>query len=343
MSYFLNESFLVRGDEYYLAVCNKTGATAIYNEARSLFFSPFADGPVQFSINPDGSQNIKNLTRFGRSFSIIRIPYSLKLMLQELQVMNVQMRIITDENVDQLLSMSYSDNINKLLKEKGDLKTVVDKYTLNMKHNLSKDKTAAEDKYKEIPVMSQTFDSSSELSELAETHEQPNESPKFILKDQLSDVPVSNSDSPGWNPRMVPSTLNSPNSQGSPAYPQAYSPPYAPSNPSSPGWNPRMLPSTLNSPNSQSSPAYPQAYSPPYAPSNNSPPNYSIAPSQSPITIQINPSILDVEKPKDEEKDKKEDDTNNSNNNNNDKKVSFNTSNDSSSNNTSSGVKKITL
>jgi DNA-directed RNA polymerase II subunit RPB2 len=343
MSYFLNESFLVRGDEYYLAVCNKTGATAIYNEARSLFFSPFADGPVQFSINPDGSQNIKNLTRFGRSFSIIRIPYSLKLMLQELQVMNVQMRIITDENVDQLLSMSYSDNINKLLKEKGDLKTVVDKYTLNMKHNLSKDKTAAEDKYKEIPVMSQTVDSSSELSELAETHEQPNESPKFILKDQLSDVPVSNSDSPGWNPRMVPSTLNSPNSQSSPAYPQAYSPPYAPSNPSSPGWNPRMLPSTLNSPNSQSSPAYPQAYSPPYAPSNNSPPNYSIVPSQSPITIQINPSILDVEKPKDEEKDKKEDDTNNSNNNNNDKKVSFNTSNDSSSNNTSSGVKKITL
>lgn len=38
------------------------------------------------------------------------------------------MRIITDENVDQLLSMSYSDNVNKLLNEPGDLKQVNDKY-----------------------------------------------------------------------------------------------------------------------------------------------------------------------------------------------------------------------
>jgi len=45
----------------------------------------------------------------------LRIPYSFKLLIQELQAMNIQMRIITDENVDQLLSMSYSNNINKLL------------------------------------------------------------------------------------------------------------------------------------------------------------------------------------------------------------------------------------
>ena len=116
MSYFLNESFLTRGDEYYMAVCNKTGAIAIYNNTRNLFLSPFADGPVQFNTNADGSMNITNLTRFGRSFSILKIPYSLKLLIQELQVMNVQMRIITDDNVDQLLSMSYSNNSNKLLK-----------------------------------------------------------------------------------------------------------------------------------------------------------------------------------------------------------------------------------
>jgi len=116
MSYFLNESFLVRGDEYYMAVCNKTGAIAVYNNTRNLFLSPFADGPIQFHSNPDGSMSIKNLTRFGRSFSILKIPYSLKLLIQELQAMNVQMRIITEDNVDQLLSMSYSDNVNKLLK-----------------------------------------------------------------------------------------------------------------------------------------------------------------------------------------------------------------------------------
>jgi DNA-directed RNA polymerase II subunit RPB2 len=115
MSYFLNESFLVRGDEYYIAVCNKTGSLAIYNEARNLFLSPLADGPVQFATNADGSMNIKNVSRFGRSFSILRVPYSLKLLIQELQVMNVQLRIITDDNVDQLLSMSYSDNAAHLM------------------------------------------------------------------------------------------------------------------------------------------------------------------------------------------------------------------------------------
>jgi hypothetical protein len=115
LAYFLNESFLIRGDEYYMAVCNKTGAIAIYNEEKNLFMSPYADGPINFHANPDGTMNIKNLTKFGRSFSLLRIPYSFKLLIQELQVMNIQMRIITDENVDQLLSMSYSNNINKLL------------------------------------------------------------------------------------------------------------------------------------------------------------------------------------------------------------------------------------
>jgi DNA-directed RNA polymerase II subunit RPB2 len=120
MSYFLNESFLVRGDEYYMAVCNNTGTIAIYNEAKNLFISPYADGPINFVMNPDGSMNIKNLTRFGRSFSILRIPYSFKLLIQELLIMNVQMRIITTENIDQLLSMSFSDNIGKLLNTKAE-------------------------------------------------------------------------------------------------------------------------------------------------------------------------------------------------------------------------------
>ncbi|MFY7729900.1 MAG: hypothetical protein ACOVRN_10310 [Flavobacterium sp.] len=115
LAYFLNESFLVRGDEYYMAVCNKTGSIAIYNEAKNLFLSPYSDGPIQFHANPDGTMNMKNISKFGRSFSLIRIPYSFKLLIQELQVMNVQMRIITDDNIDQLLGMAYSTNIQKLL------------------------------------------------------------------------------------------------------------------------------------------------------------------------------------------------------------------------------------
>ena len=130
-AYFLNESFLIRGDEYYMAVCNKTGAIAVYNSSKNLFLSPFADGPVKFHTTLDGKQNIENITRYGRSFSILRIPYSLKLLIQELQVMNVQMRIITDKNVDQLTSMVYSDNIIKLTED--------DKNIRNIKSSIAKE------------------------------------------------------------------------------------------------------------------------------------------------------------------------------------------------------------
>jgi len=142
MSYFLNESFLVRADEYYMAVCNKTGCIAIYNKYKNLFLSPLADGPIKFHTNPDGTMNIENISKFGRSFSILRIPYSFKLLLQELQVMNVQMRIITDENVDQLLSMSYSNNICELLNDTKPLelvvRTIIRKNTLDMSKPIEK-------------------------------------------------------------------------------------------------------------------------------------------------------------------------------------------------------------
>jgi hypothetical protein len=154
MSYFLNESFLVRGDEFYLAVCNKTGAVAIYNESKNLFLSPYADGPINFVTNPDGTQNIKNLSKFGRSFSILRVPYSLKLLIQELQVMNVQMRIVTDDNVDQLLSMSYSDNINKLLQVGNkELKDVTKEYSQKMNAIIYKESNTVNRENIEEPVI----------------------------------------------------------------------------------------------------------------------------------------------------------------------------------------------
>ena len=118
MSYFLNESFLVRGDEYYIAVCNKTGSVAIYNESKDIFFSPMSDGPLEFNENLEKPFNVKNISRFGRSFSILKVPYSFKLMIQELQVMNIQMKIITNDNINQLTSMNYSNNVNKLLHSK---------------------------------------------------------------------------------------------------------------------------------------------------------------------------------------------------------------------------------
>ena len=114
VSHFLQESMMVRGDEYYMGVCNKTGTIAIYNSMRDLFISPMADGPIKFTGNLLSEMNIQKMTRFGRSFSIVRVPYSFKLLMQELMTMNITMRVITADNIDQLESMSYSNTIHRL-------------------------------------------------------------------------------------------------------------------------------------------------------------------------------------------------------------------------------------
>jgi hypothetical protein len=128
---------MVRGDEYYMAVCNKTGTIAVYNPDKNLFLSPFADGPLMFNKNVEGQHVLDSISKYGRSFSLIRVPFALKLLIQELQVMNVQMRIITEDNIDQLMNLSYqSRNIDKLLHidhgEDGtverDIKEIIENY-----------------------------------------------------------------------------------------------------------------------------------------------------------------------------------------------------------------------
>ena len=103
---------LERGDDYYIAICNKTGTIAAYNSSKNLFYSLFADGPLKFNGNTVENLNIENISKYGRSFSIVRIPYSFKLLLHELQCMNIQMRLITEDNIDQLTSINYNNTLN---------------------------------------------------------------------------------------------------------------------------------------------------------------------------------------------------------------------------------------
>jgi DNA-directed RNA polymerase II subunit RPB2 len=111
---FLKESMLDRGDDYYVAICNTSGTIAIYNETKNIFISPFSDGPLKFSENFENTMNLEVISKYGKSFSIVRVPYSFKLLIQELQVMNIQMRIITEDNIDQLTSMNYAKTIQNL-------------------------------------------------------------------------------------------------------------------------------------------------------------------------------------------------------------------------------------
>ena len=223
MSYFLNESFMVRGEkqDYHIAVCNKTGAIAIYNESRNLFLSPYADGPIKFNFNPDGSQSIMNLSRFGRSFSILKVPYAFKLLIQELQVMNVQMRIITEDNIDQLLSMSYSDNINKLMKSDNTIQdTIKEINTINSKILLE----PVNYEKVETPVLPEPVNLAEEtpvLPEPVNVAEEINEAPG-------NSPPFTPSNSPPFTPSNSP-----PFAPGSPVNEGeiSSSPPFAPGSP----------------------------------------------------------------------------------------------------------------
>jgi len=112
---FLTESMMERGDKYEMAVCNNSGLISIYNPSKNLFLSPILDGPIKYNGSVEGDDlRIENISKFGRSFSIVRVPYCMKLLMQELMTINVQMRIITDANINQMENMTYSNNINKL-------------------------------------------------------------------------------------------------------------------------------------------------------------------------------------------------------------------------------------
>jgi len=113
---FLRESMMERGDKYKMAICNTTGMLAIYNPEKNIFMSPMADGPIKYTGSLDGSNmHISNVTKYGRNFSVVEVPYTLKLLIQELQTINIQLRIITEDNIKQFENMSFSRNIENLL------------------------------------------------------------------------------------------------------------------------------------------------------------------------------------------------------------------------------------
>jgi DNA-directed RNA polymerase II subunit RPB2 len=326
MSYFLNESFLKRGDEYYMAVCNKTGSIAIYNETLNLFLSPFIDGPIQFSKGVNNVECVNSISRFGRSFSIVRIPYSLKLLIQELQVLNIQMRIITDANIDNLLSMNYSDNINKLLHNDKSIDEIVPLYKKMMLDKLRKNNLSSKqininnynkpNKQKDIlPEINIDYNKEDDLTENKYNDDMEinwdNNNIKVFNDRKTSfatDLPPYPDVSSPYAPVSPPYAPVSPYSPVSPPYspvlPQyaPVSPPYAPvSPPYSPVSQPYAPVSQPYAPVSQPYAPVPPQYapvSPPYSP---------VSQPYAPVTVlepyvDLNKSNIDKELENEEEK-----------------------------------------
>lgn len=154
MNDFLRESMMERADKYYLAICNHSGMISIYNPSKKLFMSPMMDGPLQYSGSLENDDlRVQHMTKFGRSFSIVSVPYSFKLLMQELQAINIQMRIVTEDNIEQMESMTHSNNIETLSQHKdvNSLMTSIQQLIRSKQENM---KNGTPDDKKEIPPQS---------------------------------------------------------------------------------------------------------------------------------------------------------------------------------------------
>ena len=120
MSFFLRESMMERADAFQIAVCNHSGLMAIYNPARDILLSPGVDGPIKYtgSLFQEGQQEVQQISKFGKSFSLVQMPYAMKLLIQELQSINVQVRIITEDNIKQIETLNFSHNLKLLVGDK---------------------------------------------------------------------------------------------------------------------------------------------------------------------------------------------------------------------------------
>ena len=215
---FITESMMERADKYQMAICNNTGMISIVNPDKNLFLSPMCDGPIKFIGSIDGKDmNIENISKFGRSFSIVQVPYSLKLLIQELMAINVQLRIITEDNIEQIENMSFSNNIEKLsglssvnelcntLKKQIRDNNFSDQYALDQDLESSLDDSNKEFEIKPIDYI----DDPGDFLIQAKT---PDESPPFEFPPTPSDISIA---SPDPNSPQYPNDSNivySPNS-----------------------------------------------------------------------------------------------------------------------------------
>ena len=103
MSSYLKESMYDKSDKYTFNVCNTTGMMSVSNNSENKHFSPAVDGPMEYNISKkDNYTDIKFKWNSNNAynFSKINAPYAFKLLLQELETMNIVPRLITN-NVDE--------------------------------------------------------------------------------------------------------------------------------------------------------------------------------------------------------------------------------------------------
>ena len=233
ISFFLQESLLDRGDHIYLAICNQTGMTAIYNPERNLIFSPMADGPVKYSGSLETSDmRLDVVSKFGRSFSVVKIPYVMKLFMQEMLACGIQMRLITEDNIQQLESMSFSHNLSLMMDESGSESALAKVKRIVTKHVAEKRYEPLEDKTPPQITAKNMFETYPETISPSYAPGSPAYAPPFGSQESPPYAPGSPAYAPSFGSQE--SVQYAPNSPG-------YVPEYSTEsskNSSSPGYNP---------------------------------------------------------------------------------------------------------
>ena len=237
---FLNDSMMERGDKFKVAVCNKTGLVAIYNEHKNLFFSPMADGPIQYTGSIDNDDmRVNVISRFGRDFSIVNVPYSFKLLLQELQTLNIQMRLITEDNISHLETMKFSDNILQLTNVSNEGENAYQEIRATIKKKLVP-------KAPEIPKVKDDFATDYTTSPGLSSPDSSVYVPKTPEGWSPPELGSADSDSIPYAPYSPPYALNTPNTSNTS---ETVNTPYGPQTP------PGTPPESGNTPESLLSPS----------------------------------------------------------------------------------------
>ena len=116
-SYFLKDSLMNRGDKYKMAICNHTGTIAIYDKKNKNLYSPSLDGPIVYNFKDRENYEISKISKHGKDFSIVEVPYCFKLLIHELICTNVQLRLITSDNINIFKNNNNRKKISKLFKK----------------------------------------------------------------------------------------------------------------------------------------------------------------------------------------------------------------------------------
>ena len=122
---FLKESFMERADKYNFVISSKTGIISPYNKKEGIHTDLISDEAIQYSKNTGdiyqkgklliGNKKYIDETNFGaHKFARIEVPYAFKLFLQELEAMNISMKLVPKDTANDYKwnKEEYVDNNN---------------------------------------------------------------------------------------------------------------------------------------------------------------------------------------------------------------------------------------